>query len=392
MPALNRRSFLARSAVVALGSQAGCVGSSEPASYRSFGYDSHNRGYSTGVRGPSSPVEPVWTFEDALPAQTPAVVDGTVFAASTREQRSTVVALDAATGAENWEYQVGAPLTTQWSPAVSDGRLFFIDTNGTAHAVDTTDGTQAWRRELPIPQGPLNTPIATNGAFVFGLGTQTLLDFGGLYALETTDGDVRFHISPDTGTDQFHTPTYPAATGDEILYTMFTEPEVIAVSADRGKELWRTPLDGETGYTSVSLTSDRVYLGGPQGQAAFSGDQGAIEWRSPKGIDSVPPTVGDGTAIITVNDDDGFGIRAVDAGGEERWRHLASIHGPPSPRTIAEGVVYYCVNGVFHARDAETGESVFSVGPDPALIWTPVVLDDTVFVSGGEGLVALQTG
>jgi outer membrane protein assembly factor BamB len=395
MPSVDRRHFLASAAAATTTLVAGCPGSpaTSPA-YRSYGYGQHNRGTTASATGPDDEPSVAWRLDDAAFPQTPAVVDGHVFAATDRSEGSVVAGLDAGSGEELWTYDAGAPLPL-WSPAVEDGTLYFVESRGTVHAVATGDGSEVWQRSLPREQPAAGAPVVADGAVVFGLGDLDLFRFGGLYALETGDGSTRWHC--EAGDGNSNTPAYPAAAGGTVYYAAFPAggrgdgAAVTAVSAADGETEWTATADGEAVYTGVAVTDDRVYAGGPQASLALDrGDREPV-WRSPGGYFFSPPAVADGRVYAGSTGESGPGVRALDREGEENWTHAPGRTAPPGPATVADGVVYYGAgDGRLYALDADGGERRWRFGERLTGFWTPAVLDGTVYVASGRGLVALR--
>ena len=395
MPSIDRRRFLTSAAVATTALVAGCPGSpaTSPA-YRSYGYSPRNRGTTLGATGPGDGVEVAWRLEDAAFPQTPAVVDGRVFAATDRSEGSAVVGLDAGSGEELWTYDAGAPLT-RWRPAVADGTLYFVDSGGTVHAVAADDGSDVWQRSLPRAQPAAGAPVVADGAVVSGLGDLDLFQFGGLYALETDDGSTRWHRGPGDGSSD--TPAYPAVADGTVYYAAFPAggrgdaAAVAAVSAADGESEWTATAERDAVYTGVAVTDDRVYAGGPQGSLALDRNDRQPVWRSPGGYFFSPPAVADGQAYVGTTES-GPGVRALDRDGAEQWTHTPGRTATPGPATVADGTVYYGAgDGRLYALDAENGEPRWRFGEQLTGFWTPAVLDDTVYVASGRGLVALRS-
>jgi outer membrane protein assembly factor BamB len=396
MSSIDRRRFLASTAAAAAGAVAGCADSDpvrELAAYRSYGYGPHNRGTTLGATGPAGGPAVAWRVEDAAFAQTPAVVDGRVFAATARRSGSVVVGLDAQSGEELWTY-AGAALT-RWRPAVADGTLYFVDSGGTGHAVATDDGSDVWQRSLPREQPAAGAPVVADGAVVFGLGDLDLFRFGGLYALETDDGSTRWHRGPGDGNS--HTPAYPAVADGTVYYAAFPAggrgeaAAVRAVSVADGDVERTVTVDGEAVYTGVAVTDDRVYAGGTQASLALDRGDWSVAWRSSEEYLFAPPTVGDRPYVGAVGKS-GVGLRALGRDGEERWRHTRKgLVGTPGPATVADGVAYYGAgDGRLYALDADSGDRQWRVGERLTGFWAPAVLDGAVYVASGRGLVALR--
>jgi outer membrane protein assembly factor BamB len=74
-----------------------------------------------------------------------------------RDERETVIALDAATGKARWEYEYEAPTKgldleegkgPHASPLVTRDLVFTVGTTGKLHAIDRRSGKVAWAADL----------------------------------------------------------------------------------------------------------------------------------------------------------------------------------------------------------------------------------------------------
>lgn len=393
MPALNRRQFLATTLSTTILAASGCLGSSSGTeSYSSYGYGSHNRGSDSGITAPGGEPTEAWQFEDAIHIQTPVVTDGQLFTGTSRNDESVVVALDTETGDEQWEYEAGNRLGPGFRPVVADGTVYFIDREGTVHAVNTDDGSREWQRELPHKQGSHNTPIVVDDALVFGLGTQELFSFHGMYALEIEDGSTRWHQESGDGNGPW-TPAYPAGEDETVYAGFLTGFGVAAVSTADGSVEWDEPIaDSDVEYTGVAVTDDRLYCGGIQGMAVLSRDSRETLWQSNGTSVFAPPAVSDGRIFATTGNEEGPGITALNESGEQQWHHSPdTVLSNPSPATVVEDVLYYgATDGRMYALDTETGDERWSFGSPENLFSRPFVVDGTVYSTSPRGLFALR--
>lgn len=99
----------------------------------------------------------------------PAVANGRAYAAA---EDGTVVALDAASGAQLWSVNSGAP--NDAPPSLVGSTLFVGDTAGHLFAFDTSNGSELWRARIA---GVPYAAIVTHGLVLLGT------NVGALYAL-----------------------------------------------------------------------------------------------------------------------------------------------------------------------------------------------------------------
>lgn len=110
-----------------------------------------------------------WTFEGEGEAfRSPAVADGTAYVRSipTEHGRSSVVALDAATGEPRWRADLGA---CNGPPAAVGSDLVYVPTgNGTVEALRRDDGRVAWVFRGTRTATDYETPAVVEGAMFVG--------------------------------------------------------------------------------------------------------------------------------------------------------------------------------------------------------------------------------
>lgn len=112
-----------------------------------------------------------------LDESSPAVVGGRVFIVS---ESRVLVALDGATGEENWRFAV--PSGSETWPVVATGVVYLGSKDGTVHALDAATGSERWHFQLP-GQVESEQPAVTGGVVYVGD------DWNVLYALGSAAGD-----------------------------------------------------------------------------------------------------------------------------------------------------------------------------------------------------------
>lgn len=86
------------------------------------------------------------------------IAAGRIFTMGDRRAGQFVIALDEATGRELWATRVGGRHDDEYggprsTPTVDGGFLFVVDTDGDLVSLDTSTGTERWRRSLPRAYG-----------------------------------------------------------------------------------------------------------------------------------------------------------------------------------------------------------------------------------------------
>lgn len=124
---------------------------------------------------------------------------------------------------------------------------------------------------------------------------------------------------------------------------------------------------------------------------------GEVAWSIKLGGDiTSSPAVIDDTVYIRNGEDILFALDAVT--GEERWRFVTGGDGGYTLDTapaVADGVVYMTTidsdgDDSLFSLDAATGKERWHFAPDVPGLFTPVVVDGTVFAAGSGGLYAVD--
>lgn len=167
----------------------------------------------------------------------PAVADGTVYVGVMGRYNTTsqvtfeppygVLALDAATGAEEWFYRTAGSVAA--SPVVTGSRLIAPSKDGNVYAIDRANGTLDWRKSV---DAGISSP-AVSGSTVF-VGGGSFGGTGRVVALDLTTGFQKWAFVPN-GPVQASI-TY--AGGTVVFATNAANGTVYAVNATAGRLVW----------------------------------------------------------------------------------------------------------------------------------------------------------
>lgn len=209
---------------------------SSPAVEGGVVYVSGPRGDAVVVRAlDATSGEEQWSFtiEPASPTySSPTVANGTVYYCAENEGARTgggnlVVALDAATGAEEWWVRT---CRATGSPTVVDNTMYHSTTNASLVARDTDGGEKVWKRNVGIEAR--YGPAATDEAVYV-----TTKAPGTVAALTPDSGEVLWEF--DTG----ETRGSPVVDSDTVYVPSWGERRVYAVDAGEGTERWTFDFD-----------------------------------------------------------------------------------------------------------------------------------------------------
>jgi outer membrane protein assembly factor BamB len=161
------------------------------------------------------------------------------FATSPRDPptpEGTLVALDAATGAQIWRAPLtGDPYST---PVLAGGHIVLSVDGGWVVALRLQDGTLAWRYQPPNYRVGLSS-VDTAGGLLYVVAERTL------YALDTARGTLRWQRTVDGSPDRSHQQYLPVM-AHGILYLLAGNDErVYALRPTDGGTRWEY---GDLGY------------------------------------------------------------------------------------------------------------------------------------------------
>jgi len=144
--------------------------------------------------------KPIWNQPTDLPAWGAPVVSGDQvfvgigngnFMASDEHPKGAMLCLDAATGKQQWRFDVADGVHVR--PAVERRYVYFASRDGHCYCLNQTDGQQVWKRDLgsPIVSSPAlaHCTCHTCGTSLFVAAS------GGLFcALDPANGQVQWHV------------------------------------------------------------------------------------------------------------------------------------------------------------------------------------------------------
>ncbi|MFC7188446.1 outer membrane protein assembly factor BamB family protein [Halocatena marina] len=307
---------------------------------------------------------------DLTSVSTPAVAETLVYVGCTQQgshgrasaRRSSVVALEAATGTEVWRFEPDRQAAAFCAPTVAGdivyiiGRNFGAGTVGRLYALDSATGALLWTHETGRSgiNGYEAPPVAVENETVYLAGDE-------LAALEATTGDVRWAV--DAGVTYRATGQNTPAVGDDYIYVGHGTETATTVEARRrtdGARVWTHTvqpshqisagqLNAQTGvWTGAAVDDATVYIGfndrtpQPEGRArvlALAAETGTVQWQrvfNDSRVTVQTPAIADGTLYTG-------GAALALADGRIRWRldaptdDLTNAFAPPA---VADETVY----------------------------------------------------
>ena len=381
MADLTRRNFLLSvgGAATAMAASGAVPAQETREEWPMFGYDVANTNSNPDGAGPTAAAGPLWNVETGGQVRTSAAVVGeTVYVGGGGRS---VYALDAETGAQQWEFQTDGQVNS--SPAVvdvstaedTDGgaseTVYVGSDDGYLYAIDAAEGDLEWRFETG---GPVeSSPTVFDGTVYVGSRD------GFLYAIDAVEGDEQWSI--DTlATIRWAPAVAPAgaADGSAIVYVGNDDGTLHAIDADSGNRHWVVAVDGPVRGAPV-VVEDTVYVGSLDASDSFTGHVYAFD-----------ATVDGETAD---ENGDGSAEDDIEADNVLRWRSETDGAIVATPAVTDEAVFVGTRTGLVSSFDADDGEERWQVesGLQTQVLAPPTVAGDLVYVSSeSEGVLAFE--
>jgi len=335
------------------------------------------------AKGVKPPFRLIWHYtERPLLEFPPVYARGKLYAVN---NDGTAFALDANTGKVLWERRIGRLNAS--SPAYSKGRLYIVNlVPGHVIKLDAKTGKVLWKRVLPGRAE--SSPLVLGNTLYFGC------ENGQLFALSTRNGHERWATT--LGGPVKSAPAYRHG----VLYVGDYGGYMNAVRASTGKLVWQSgslgpglAASGEF-YSTPAIAFGRVYAGNNDGRVySYDLTDGALAWTHSTGgyVYSGPTVASTPTTppTVYVGSFDG-NIYALNAkNGETRWSHSAG--GQVVGSLSAVGNIVYVAeftNGSTNGYDMKTGRRVFHYKTGT---YTPVISDGRrIYLVGYSSINALQ--
>jgi outer membrane protein assembly factor BamB len=234
--------------------------------------------------------QPRWSYDVNMPVDTAVVVDGVVYAGTTRiGSAGAVVAIDAATGQERWRIATAGDVG---SVAVTGGVVYAAASpaNSTLLALDDATGKTLWSRDLP---GCVCAAPAVGDGVLF-VGSPD-----GVFAVDMANGDLRWRFAP---ADDARLQWTPAVAGD-LVYASGSAPDIYALDAATGAERWHAAISalGSLPVSPPTVADGMVYVGGDGLVVALDAVSGNELWRFTGDFSTYTHvTIGDGVILFGV--------------------------------------------------------------------------------------------
>jgi outer membrane protein assembly factor BamB len=279
----------------------------------------------------------------------------------------------------------------------------------TVLCLDRTTGKTLWqkvaREEVPHEWHQQNNTFASASPVTDG---QLVFAFFGSRGLHCYDMDGNLKWQKDFGPmrtkNGFGEGASPALYGDMVIVNWDHEGEDFITALDKrtGKDLWRTPRDESTGWSTplvVKHDGKRQVVVNATGRVrSYDLATGKQLWEcGGQTVNAIPSPVADAETVYVTSGFRGSALfafrldRTGNLAGTDaiRWSHNGNTPYVPSP-LLVDGLLYFVANndGKLSCFDAKTGKANFEgerLEGVFGIYASPVAAKDRVYVLGREG-------
>ncbi|SIT80412.1 Outer membrane protein assembly factor BamB, contains PQQ-like beta-propeller repeat [Yoonia rosea] len=281
--------------------------------------------------------------------------------------------------------------------SVGGGRVFVTTGFGEITALDAATGAEIWVQDLDAPAHAAPT---LQGDLVYVVARDSTA-----WALDVTNGRIRWQRSGAPSTANFAGGASPAVSGEYVVFP-FPSGEVLATYPRGGLTRWSSVVTGDRLGNASGVINDisgdpvivgnRVYIGNFGGRtAAFDLRGGARLWTATEGSLSPVWVVGDAVFLISDNN----ALVRLDANtGAPVWRvALPVLEEGANPRSerrffthygpvIAGGrLIVTSSDGQIRQFDPASGASLGQLALPGGAASGPVVAGQTLYVLSKDG-------
>ncbi|KAJ55647.1 quinoprotein [Actibacterium mucosum KCTC 23349] len=327
----------------------------------------------------------------------PVVADGRVFTLDSRSQ----VKAHSTAGAALWSADLtpGSERNADASGgglAFGDGRVYATTGFGSLVALDAATGAELWVQDT-------DSAVAGPPTFADGL-VYTVSRDNRAWALDAETGRIRWQLPGTPSPSGLIGGAAPVVT-DRVAVFPLSSSELVAALKKSGVRVWASPISGQrrgTAYTSVSdlsgdpvFTGDRVYAGTQSGRTvAVTASGGQRLWTAEEGAYS--PVVPAGNSVFLVTDQAEL-VRLDAETGERVWgfelpyfvkerpRRLKSVFAHYGPILAGGRLIVVSDDGQLREFDPQDGTLLKSTKLRSGAASNPVVAGGTLYLVTTNG-------
>lgn len=310
------------------------------------------------------------------------------------DSRQTVHAFDVSTGSKRWSEKLSSGnrrdgIGIGGGIAVEGDKLIVSSGFGFVAALDASNGSEIWRRNMEAPMTGAPT-VKDDRVFVSSNNNEVI-------ALELSSGETIW--SDQAIAESARVLGSPSAAAvEDIVVAPYSSGEIIAYLAANGRRLWSEALNSPGQFTPISAINDiggRPVLGGglvfaasQSGvMAAIDGRTGNRVWQQPIGTIQAPALAGEYLFVMGVEAE----LAAINAAtGQviwveqlEKFRNAEKKKGRityAGPLVASGKIVVASSQGDLIAFDPQTGAEINRLKLGDAVYIEPIAIQDKLII------------
>ena len=318
----------------------------------------------------------------------PVISDKLIFSAASE---GTVEAINLKSGTIFWERETGFPI----SAGIATGRnhLFFGTSNAQVVALNSSNGITTWVTQ--VTSEVLASPVVSDGIVIV-----RTID-GKVIALDELSGKQRWIFERSVPALSIRGNGVPVINAGRV-FIGFADGRMVALQLQTGKNLWEASLAVPSGRTQIErlvdldtdpvIIDDVVYIASYQGgMSAVLTMDGDIIWDN-EDISSYSGISYD-WRYLYLSDSESNIWQLDQRSGGSLWKQTAfHMRRLTAPAVYQDYLVVGDYEGYVHWLSSDDGHQLGRIQvTDEAILATPVVQDNIVYIYGSGGsVVALK--
>jgi len=282
----------------------------------------------------------------------------------------------------NWAFNAESAIRS--SAVISNEVAFFSTNSGKVFALNTSEGSEVWQRDLG---GKISGNLVVIEEKIL-----VLTSDGIFYALNSTTGETEWQVATpgESTVDEWDYHTNSPLIHDDKIYLPSTSGTLFVLNITDGCEIASYTFNGKLRGVPT-IVDNNLYISSSQGTYSIDLADGSENWYKSDMMPSSPAV--DSGVIVTGSRGTFITGRDITT-GEQLWR---ISHGTSwvTGESLAHNSTFYIGtsdNTTFQSIDAKTGDVNWSVNSGKNVFSKPALVDDVLYLTSGDAYTTPGTG
>ncbi len=235
----------------------------------------------------------LWNYSTGAFLSFPIVAQNTVLMGIGEGSKGTLLALNAATGQNIWNFTNEENSRTFGTPAIANGLVFVGSYDENLYALNISTGKEVWK----FNAGDFHPTPTVEKNIVYAMTSQA-----NIYALNASSGVRIWNYSIFEGLTIGGQSYF--AVSDNVLYAINGINKIYAINGDNGSQIWNQTFapDFSYGLFAPTVVNEFIYLGTVNGLCALNRFNGQVAWNYSTGSVFEAPIVANGVLYVCSNE------------------------------------------------------------------------------------------